>query len=146
MDPISLAAALAAPYVAKGAEAFSKTAGEKIGGIVGELCQTVADKFKGNSLAEQTLAYAKEKPESEDRQGALKFVLADKMKEDPGFAEKVKKLVDEAQKGQTKTGFDLRGQTVHGNQTNIREANASVLSGTFSGPVNIGGAGSGKDQ
>ena len=50
LDPVSLAA-LATPFLAKGAEAFTKTAGEKLGGKVVELCQAVVDKFKGDSYA-----------------------------------------------------------------------------------------------
>jgi len=139
MDPISIAglASLAAPYVAKGLDALTKSAGEKIGGIIGDLCQSVADKFKGDSYAEQTLARAKEIPDSEERQGAIKSVLAEKMKADPDFAEKVKKLVEEAGKAQAGTVFDQRGLTVYGSQTNIVEARAPVFSGTFSGPFNI---------
>jgi hypothetical protein len=135
MDLLSIAA-IAAPFVAKGAEVFSKTAGEKFGGLVGDLCQAVIKKFKGDTYAEQTLARANEKPESEERQGALKGVLAEKMKDDPDFAEKVQKLVQDVQKEHARTVFDQRGQTVHGSQTNIGEINAPVFSGTFSGPVN----------
>lgn len=137
MDPLSLAA-IAAPFVAKGAEVFSKTAGEKLGGIVGDLGKAVVDKFKGDSDAEQTLARAQEKPEAEGRQSALKEVLAEKLEGDPEFAEKVQKLVDELEKGGgARTVFDQRGQTVHGSQTNIAgNVSGSVLSGTFSGPVN----------
>ena len=145
LDPVSLAA-IAAPYLAKGAEALAKTAGEKIGGIVGDIAQSVADKFKGDSYAEQTLSRAREKPESKERENALKGVLAEKMEEDPSFAEELSRLVDRAQKEKAGAVFDQRGQIVHGSQTNIGEANAPVFSGTFSGPVNIGGAGSGKDQ
>ncbi len=145
LDPVSIAA-IVAPYLAKGAEALAKTAGEKIGGVVGDLAQSVANKFKGDSYAEQTLSRAKEKPESKERENALKGVLAEKMEEDLAFKEELSRLVDKARKEKAGTVFDQRGQTVHGNQTNIGEANASVLSGTFSGPVNIGGAGSGKDQ
>ena len=95
------------------------------------------DKFKGDSYAEQTLDRAKEKPEAEGRQSALKQVLAEKLEEDPDFAEKMQKLVDEVQKGGTRTIFDQRGQTVHGAQTNIAgNVSGTVLSGTFSGPVN----------
>jgi hypothetical protein len=42
MDPLSLAA-LAVPFVAKGADVFSKTAGEKLGGMVGDLCKEKID-------------------------------------------------------------------------------------------------------
>ena len=129
LDPVSLAA-LATPFLAKGAEAFMKTAGEKLGGKIVELFQAVADKFKGDSYAEQTLARAKEMPESEDRQIALKGVLTEKMKADGDFTENVKKLIDGMQKDAASTyiAFDQRGQTV-GTQTNI---------GNVQGAVNIG--------
>ena len=137
MDLISIAA-IAAPFVAKGAEALSKTAGEKLGGLVGDLSQAVINKFKGDSYAEQTLARANEKPESEARQGALKEVLAEKMEGDSDFAEKVQKLVDDVQKASSRTAFDQRGQTIHGPQTNIAgNVKGSVFSGSFSGPVNV---------
>lgn len=139
MDPVSLAA-IAAPFVAKGADVFSATTGEKLGGMVGDLCKAVVDKFKGDSYAEQTLARAQEKPEAEGRQSVLKEVLAEKLEDDPDFAEKVQKLVDDVQKERAKTIFDQRGQILHGSQTNIVEANAPVFSGNFSGPVNVGDA------
>ena len=145
MDLVSIAA-IAAPFVAKGADALSKTAGEKLGGLVGDLSQAVIDKFKGDTYAEQTLDGAKEKPESEARQGVLKEVLAEKMESDSDFAEKVQKLVDKVQKESAGTAFDQRGQTVHGSQTNINNASAPVFSGTFSGPVNIGDTRSEKKQ
>lgn len=126
MDFISIAA-IAAPYL-------SKKAGEKIGGEVGDLAQAVANKVKGDSYAEQTLARVREKPESKERENALKGVLAEKMEEDPAFAEELGRLVKKAQKEKAGATFDQRGQTV-GNQTNIGEANAPVFSGTFSEPV-----------
>ena len=136
LDPVSIAA-IAAPYLAKGAEALAKTAGEKLGGVVGDLAHAVANKFKGDSYAEQTLERAREKPESKERENALKGLLAEKMEEDPNFAEELSRLVDRAQKEKAAAVFDQRGQSVDGNQTNIGEANAPVFSGTFSGPVNV---------
>ena len=136
MDPLTLAA-IAAPFVAKGAEAFSSAAGEKLGAKVGDLCQAVVNKFKGDSDAEENLALAQKKPDSKGRQSALEEVLAEKLEADPDFADELQKLVDEVQKGAaTKTAFDQRGQTV-GTQTNIAgNVNGLVLSGNFSGPVN----------
>ena len=130
LDPVSLAA-LATPFLAKGAEAFMKTAGEKLGGKIVELFQAVADKFKGDSYAEQTLARAKEMPESEDRQIALKGVLTEKMKADSVFAEEIKKLLDEVSKdaASTQVAFDQRGQNV-GTQTNMGNVQGSVNFGT----------------
>ena len=91
----------------------------------------MANKFKGDSYAEQTLARAKEMPESEERQMALKGVLAEKMDEDPGFAEEVKKLFDEINKeaSSNRTVFDESGQNV-GTQTNIGNVQGSVNIGT----------------
>jgi hypothetical protein len=139
LDPVSIAA-IAAPYLAKGAEALAKTAGEKIGGIVGDLAQSVADKFKGDSFAEQTLSGAQEKPDSKARQGALQAVLAEKIEGDPDFAMTIQRLVDALQKGSAGSVFDQRGQTVHGPQTNIAgSVQGPVFSGQFSGPVAQGG-------
>jgi hypothetical protein len=143
MDLVSIAA-IAAPFVAKGADALSKTAGEKLGGLVGDLSQAVINKFKGDSYAEKTLDRAKEKPESEARQGVLKEVLAEKMEGDSDFAEKVQKLVDKVQKEGAGTVFDQRRQTVHGSQTNIAgNVKGSVFSGSFNGPMS---AEKGKDE
>lgn len=129
VDPVSLAAS-AAPLLAKGAEAFTKTAGEKLGGKMVDLCQAVVKKFKGDGYAEQALARAKETPESDERQLALEGILAEKMKEDPGFAEEVKKLFDELKNEALSSHaiFDQRGQSI-GTQTNI---------GNMQGTVNIG--------
>jgi hypothetical protein len=130
IDPVSLAT-LATPFLAKGAEAFTKTAGEKLGGKIVELCQVVADKLKGDSYAEQTLARAKEMPESEDRQSALKGILTEKMNSDSDFAEVIGKFLDEVQNGATsaKIVFDQKGQNV-GIQTNIGNVHGSVNIGT----------------
>jgi uncharacterized protein YdeI (BOF family) len=130
LDPVSLAA-FAAPLLAKGAEAFTKTAGEKLGGKMVDFCEAVANKFKGDSYAEQTLARAQEMPESDDRQIALKGILAEKMKDDPEFAELAKKLFDEInnEASSNRIIFDQRGQNV-GSQTNIGNVQGSVNIGT----------------
>ena len=137
MDPLTLAA-IAAPFLAKGAEAFSSSAGDKLGAKASELCQVVIDKFKGDSDAEGTLDLAQKRPDSKGQQSALEEILAEKLKDDQDFAAKVQRLVDDLQKGGgSKTTFNQRGQTVHGMQTNIAgNVNGPVLSGNFSGPVN----------
>ncbi len=135
---VGLIAAAAAPYLAKGGDSFIKTAGEGLGKKFVELCQAVENKFKGDTFAEQTLARAKEKPESEDRQAALKDVLAEKMEKDTKFAEEVGKLIEAIEeKGTASSVFDQRGQIIHGSQTNIAgNVNGPVLSGNFHGSVN----------
>ena len=129
VDPVSLAA-FAAPLLAKGAEAFTNTAGEKLGEKMVDFCQAVVDKFKGDDNAEQTLASAKELPESEERQLALKGILTKKIKEDPSFAEEIRKLLDEI-KSETSLShviFNQRGQSV-GTQTNIGNVQGTVYIG-----------------
>jgi len=80
---------------------------------------------------------AEKDPQSKARVASLEEEIAKKMKEDPDFAAKVEKLVDEVQQWGRKITSDQRGQTVHGPQTNIGgNVSGTVLSGTFSGPVN----------
>jgi hypothetical protein len=129
---------IAATLAAKEGEDSSTKAGEKMGGSAGKLCKAVADRFKGDAYAEQTLARAREKPDSAERLSALKGILAEKMNDDPNFAQKMEKLVQEAEKEKEGSGsvFDQRGQTVHGAQTNIAgNVHGPVFSGQFSGPV-----------
>jgi hypothetical protein len=139
MDLLDIAA-FAAPFVAKGAEFFSKTLGEKLGGLVGDLCQSVADRFKGDASAQQTLASAQEKPDSKARQVALQAAIAEKMEDDAGFAEEIQRLVDAIKKEGAGSVFDQQGQTVHGPQTNIAGGvQGAVFSGQFKGPLSMGG-------
>ena len=139
MDRLTLAS-VAAPFLAKGAEAFSKSAGETLGAKVGELCQAVADKFRGDSDAEETLALGKKRPDSKRQENALREVLAEKLEADPDFAVSEQRLVDELEKGGSRTVFDKRGQTMHGSQTNIAGSfSGNVLFNQFNGPVSLGG-------
>ena len=136
---IGVVASVAVPYLAMGADAFSKNIGEKLAGKIGELCQTVVNKFKDDSYAEQTLARAREKPASEDRQTALKAILAEKMESDQNFSQKVTELIEKVQKeqGSTRTIFNQQGQTILGSQTNISgNVQGNVFSGSFSDSVN----------
>ena len=129
MDPMSLAA-LASPILAKGAEAFSQAAGEKLGGKIDQLTQVVVNKFKGDSFAEETLSRAKELPDSEKRQGALEDILVEKMEEDVAFADRLAKLTEEMRNESARANFDQRGQTVYGPQTNIvGDVKCQVLTG-----------------
>ncbi len=128
MDFASVAL-IAAPFVAKAADAFSKTAGDKLAGKAAELLRAVSGKFKGDSYAEQTLARAKDMPESGERIGMLREILAEKMLSDPDFAEEISRLVNEAQNECACKIYNFSGQTVHGNQTVID---------TVHGTVNIG--------
>ena len=118
MDIASIAA-IVAPFVAKGAEAFSITAGDKIAVKAEEVFRAVADKLSGDTHAERTLGLAKEMPESKVRLTMLSNVLMEKMESDPDFAEKLSKLVSEAQEERGSNIFNFSGQTVQGNQTVI---------------------------
>ncbi len=138
MDLLGIAA-LASPFVAKGAEVFSKTVGEKLGGLVVDLSRSVADRFKGDSSAQQALAGAQEKPDSKAKQAALQAAIVEKMEEDADFAEEILRLVDAIMKEGAGSVFDQRGQSVQ-TQTNIAGGvQGAVFSGQFKGPLSIGG-------
>jgi hypothetical protein len=79
--------------------------------IKGQIFYNHLEKFKGDSYAEETLARAKEMPESEDRQSALKGILTEKMKSDLVFGDEIKNLLDEMPKDAASThiAFDQRG-------------------------------------
>ena len=133
-------AAFASPFVAKGAEFFSKTVGGKLGELVGDLCQSVTDRFKGDASAQQALAGAQEKPDSKIKQAALQAAIAEKMEDDADFAEEIQRLVDAIKKEGAGSVFDQQGQTVHGPQTNIAGGvQGTVFSGQFKGPLSMGG-------
>ncbi len=133
-------AAFASPFVAKGAEFFSKTVGGKLGELVGDLCQSVTDRFKGDASAQQALAGAQEKPDSKARQTALQAAIAEKMEDDADFAEEIQRLVESIKKEGAGSVFDQQGQTVHGPQTNIAGGvQGTVFSGQFKGPLSMGG-------
>lgn len=90
------ATALLGPFLAKAGEGLAEETGKKLAEKVGVLYQVVKRKFKGDAYAEQALVRAEEKPESGERQSALKAVLVEKMEDDPDFAETVRRLVEEA--------------------------------------------------
>ena len=139
MDLLGIAA-FAAPFVAKGAEVFSKTVGEKLGGLVGDLSRSVADRFKGDASAQQALSGAQEKPDSKARQVALQVAIAEKMEDDADFSEEIQRLVETIKKESAGSVLDQQGQTVHGPQTNIAGGvQGTVFSGQFKGPLSMGG-------
>lgn len=85
------------PYLTKGAEEFAKTVGKVTAEKAAALYQAIRNKFKGDAYAEQTLARAEEKSGSKGRQTALKEVLAEKLQQNPTFAEAVRRLIEEIQ-------------------------------------------------
>jgi len=139
MDLIG-AAAEAAPFVARGADVFSKIAGYKFGALVCELCLSLAIEFKGDSFAERIIAEAIEKPDSEARMDALKTALIEKMQEDPDFARNTQRLIDEMHKEGARLDLGQKGQTVSGPQSNISGGvQKSVFSGQFEGAATESG-------
>jgi len=140
VDPLGIAV-IAAPFVAKGAEAFSNTAGEKLGGLVGDLCRSVVDRFKGDAGAQQVLASAQEKPDSKTKQVALQAAIAEKMEDDANFAQEIQRLVD-AVKGEC-AGYVLnqQKQTVNGPQKNIvGDVQEKMVSGQVNGAIAMEGS------
>jgi hypothetical protein len=93
---IGTIAAAATPILIKGVETFSQKLGEKASEEIDGLYQKIRARLSGDSYAEQTLTRAKQMPESKGRQAALEEVIAEKMNEDPDFAENVRQLVEKA--------------------------------------------------
>ena len=99
-----------------------------------ELCQAIADKFRGDSDAQKALALAQKRPDSKEKQSSLEEVLAKKLDSDPDFASVVQRLVDELQSMRSAAQYQ-QGQEVS-TQTNIvGDVNEQIFSGQFNGPV-----------
>jgi hypothetical protein len=99
MDPLTLATTvvnLLSPYLSKVAGALADKAANAAGEKLGTLFTAVKAKFTGNVYAEETLKRVKDQPESASRQAALVGVLEEQIKNDPEFAETMRKLVGEA--------------------------------------------------
>jgi len=140
MDSLGIAA-IAAPFVAKGVEAFSNTASEKLGGLVGDLCRSVVDRFRGDSSAEQALAEAQAKPDSKIKQTALQAAIAENMEDDADFAKEIQRLVETIKKDGRGSVFDQQDQTVNGPQTNIvGGVQGKVISGQVNGAMAMDGS------
>jgi len=129
---VSMIVAAIAPLLAKGAEALAKTASEKVTGKVVELCHTIETNSKAIRMPSRHWR-GQEKPESEDRQIALKTILTEKMEGDPDFAQKVTKLIEEVQKeqGSSRTVFNQQGQTVQARRQTSVEMSRECALGNF---------------
>jgi hypothetical protein len=135
MDPVTIASAALAilgPYLAKAGGKFAEKAGETLAEQAEDLYQLIKRRFASDAYAEQTLTRAEQQPESEGRLAAVQEVLADKMNEDPDFAEAVRRIVDQVNskhnipsvtasgERSVATGGDISGGTlVTGNNNEI---------------------------
>lgn len=123
VEPVSLAATavvLLAPYLVKAGEAFAEKAGEALADKTGALYRAIKSKFTDDTYAEQTLLRLEEAPDSEGRQTALEHLLAEKMEEDSGFAEQVRRLIEEAKAADTRNviSYGERSVAIGGDVTN----------------------------
>ena len=99
VDPIATTAvALLAPYLATIGNEVAQKAGDALWGLTQSLYETIRQKFSShqNTYAQQTLLRLKEAPTNEARQAALADVLTETLKEDPTFAETIRKFVQDA--------------------------------------------------
>ena len=115
------AVALLAPYLAKGAEEFAKTAGKAVAEKAGQLYQVLKKKFRRGSYAAQTLARVEAQPESPPRQAALEGVLVDALTGDTALAAAVRRILEAAPAGgdvQTATGNNI-AQADHGSTASV---------------------------
>lgn len=97
MDPTSAAVTLLAPYLAKFGEAAASKAGEAAVNGAKALLEIIRRQFsrKGDENGRQTLERLEEKPEDSGRQADLQRVIAEHVKNDPGFAGDLNRLVQE---------------------------------------------------
>ena len=94
MDIGTIASAATQILINRGMETLSQKLVEKVPEGIGILYQKIKAELRGDSKAEQTLNRAEQMPESKERQAALENVIAEKMKEDPDFADNVRQLVE----------------------------------------------------
>ena len=69
--------------------------GEAAQGAIRALFGHVRDRFRGDDYAARALQRLEENPDNERRQAAVVDILAEKLEEDPGFADEVRKLLDD---------------------------------------------------
>ncbi len=84
------AVALAAPYVAKGAEELAKKVGGEVGGRVVKLW----DALRGKLAGREALADVEAKPDDPRRWAALELQLEKALEADPDFRETVAGLIE----------------------------------------------------
>ena len=73
------------------------------------LFDAIKKKFKDDPYAERALRRLEEKPESKDRQASVKDVLVEQMEKDDAFAAVVKRLVEVAEKANSRGSLVVGG-------------------------------------
>lgn len=117
MDIGTIASAATQILINRGMETLSQKLVEKVPEGIVRLYQKIKAELRGDSKAEQTLNRAEQMPESKERQAALENVIAEKMKEDPDFADNVRQLVEKvtAIGGKNVISCGERSVTIGGN-------------------------------
>jgi hypothetical protein len=133
MTPEAIAAGvvgLVAPYLAAASKEVAKKAADQVGNTASSLYQLIVKKFKGDADAEGTMASVEAKPTSEGRQTVLQEILVEKMRNDPEFAARLKRLLETAP-GTTTTKTIVSSGTksisVMGNVTNSTLKTGDVI-------------------
>jgi hypothetical protein len=89
------AIAILKQYLGKTGEGFAKKVGEKLADKVGQLYQSIKNKFQTDPDAKKTLEWVEEDPTSTARVSALEGVLKDKLLHDELFQKEVDRLVQD---------------------------------------------------
>lgn len=111
MEPMVIAASAMSflmPLLVKAGEAAAQKAGVAAWEKAKQIQAAIKRKLSGDAYAEQTLKRVEEEPDSQERQAALKGILAEKLKEDPEFSASLMQMLDEAEKARPEQKIDQR--------------------------------------
>ncbi|MBC7250859.1 MAG: hypothetical protein H5T62_11305 [Anaerolineae bacterium] len=87
--------ALLAPFVAKGAEEFAKTAGKAAAEKAGALLRTLKERWSKDDEAKDALAKFEQKPER--YRPVVEDILAEAIRTDPAFAQALSQILGPVQ-------------------------------------------------
>jgi hypothetical protein len=107
MDPATIAATitgLITPFLVNMGESAAEEVGAKLPGKLDQLWQAISRRFQGNPTAVSVSRDLAMNSQDTDNQEAFSLQLKRILKDDPGFAEMLSKLLQEAQNEIRNTG------------------------------------------
>ena len=138
MDPVTIATttvAFLSPYLAEGAKAAAKKAGEA-------LMAALERRFKEKPAAQEALDDVKQNPQNEDFQAALRVQLQKALKANETFQAELAELLEQAQAETPATATQVTvngsGAAVVGDGAAVAGERGVAVSGDVKGPIVTG--------
>jgi len=124
MDPTASVVAALAPYLAKAADEFAKEFGKAAANKLGALYEAIKARFRSQAEASAALENVEKTPQDEQAQSVLRAQLEQHLANDAGFADTLRRLLDEVRSDQQAAQFltHVSGGEV-GKIINIGQAN-----------------------